>query len=162
MRVNPPDSAPPQRGPFDQRQHLIMFGEPRSVERAQVSEDVRSGGDDAEGEFAQHEGVDDDAVLLEQPRQPRIAVPPEVHPNGRVGEDDHRRRRADRRRGAASRSGMVPANAAKRRAASRAISACRPACTRAVFSAMPVSRRACSTSRSSKMSVVRICIYMYE
>src|SRR6266566_3925905 len=59
----------------------------------------------------------------------------------------------NRRRGGALASGIVPPNAASRRADSREIKASSPACTRAVFSLMPVSSLASAMRASSRTSV---------
>jgi hypothetical protein len=69
---------------------------------------------------------------------------------------------ARRRLGMSDTLGSVPPRAARRLAASRAIRASSPACTRAIFSLIPVSSLARSSSLSSMIKVVRICIdYVY-
>jgi hypothetical protein len=69
-------------------------------------------------------------------------------------------RLALRLRGTAFRLFSVPPNAARRRALSRAMSASRPACKMAVFLLNPLNLRACSSSASSMINVVLICINM--
>ncbi len=94
--------------------------------------------------FPHDEGVRDDIRGFEEHRQRRVTASQVVDPHGHVDEN-HPMARADaRRRRPATSSGSDPANAARRRALSRAISASSPARTSAVFSSMFVRRRASS------------------
>ena len=78
-----------------------------------------------------------------------------------VGKNHERRPPARRRRGCLSWRSEPP-SAASRRAASRAMSASRPACTRAVFSEILVNSEALSTRSSRRMSVVLMHTNMHS
>jgi len=90
----------------------------------------------------------------------RFALPKVLHPDGSI--DQNHLYRDGRGRGMGRIFASVPPRAAKSFAASRAINVSKPACTKAVFSVSPVSRLARSTSLSSSMSVVLICIRLHR
>jgi hypothetical protein len=81
-----------------------------------------------------------------------------LDPNRRINKDH--RLRSPRRRRMGRKPDSVPASAASRLAASRAIRASTPACTKAVFSRIPVICRARSSNSALMMSVVLICVSM--
>ncbi len=108
------------------------------------------------GELANDEGMREDLFLEEEIREAAVGHPPVVDPDGRIDEDHARGRRRGMRRTFLS----VPPKVARRRELARATSASRPARTTAVFSRRPLSSVARSKSRSSILSVVRICISM--
>src|SRR5437868_340429 len=94
----------------------------------------------------------------QQALQLREACPEHIDP-GRSIRQDHAV--VERRRGIGFKPGIVPASDANRRALSRSIKACKPACNSAVFSLVPVNSRALSINSSSRINVVLICIIMH-
>jgi hypothetical protein len=90
----------------------------------------------------------------------KMAMPLQTEPV--PGPGQNHRAALVRRLGIARSPGSAPARAAKRRAASRAIKASKPACTKAVFCRIPVSSRARSSTSPSIISVVLICTSMHK
>jgi IS5 family transposase len=135
------------------------FG-PRQL--AEKSEDLRPSAHSSESQLADDEWVSKNEPILEKPTETGISAPQVVDPDGRVDERQSAALRPDggRRRRARRRPFSEPSSAASRRALSRATRASRPAWTIAVFSFRPVSLRALSSSSSSRISVVLICINM--
>ncbi len=160
MRIDPADAQAPKLPIFNQSHHLPMRGRKRRGKSLEIAQNARSILQIATGQFTQDEGMHHDQGFAQKRSEPRTAFP-EVRDPDRSINKDHRVA-PDRRLGIERNRGSLPARAAKRRAASRAIRASRPACTNAVFFRIPVSCRARSKRSGSMISVVLICMSMHE
>ena len=124
------------------------------LKEAQIAETVRA------KELTDDELMRPHSSSVEESRESIVATPEVVHPHRRIHEN-HFECLTVRRRGATASWGCVPPSEAKRRALARLIRASKPARTKAVFSSIWVKRRASSSSASSMLSVVLICISMH-
>jgi hypothetical protein len=91
----------------------------------------------AAGKLSQNEWVHEYLGIFQHARELRDAFSEMVYPNGSVNQDHAR---FGRRRGTERSLTSLPPSLASRRALSRAIKACRPACMSAVRPFTPVTR----------------------
>src|SRR6267143_4375789 len=118
----------PQRGVRSIRPSTSVLSDAGGPQSAKMPERLGPRCNGAHGELSEAEGMQDDAILTQQCREPRAGVAPVVYPHGRVCQDVHRLRvllcgpmgvGGNRRRGGAFAWGIVPPKAASRRADSR-------------------------------------------
>src|SRR3954471_12776891 len=103
----------------------------------------------SKGNFANNEGMDDYAAIIELRLHRRVLAPQMVDPDRAVCQDHLPKRR----RGGAFNRGEVPPSRARRRALSRSIRALSASRTRADFSSIFVSSRAMESISSSRVRV---------
>lgn len=154
MCVNPAYSSSSKAPIFD---HLRDFGvgyQLRYRQSMQSGQDGCAVFQVAARQFARNERMDQNKSLRQAFRKTWITVTEVVNPDGSVGKHHH----TDRRRGMFDSLGCVPPSAARRLPASRAIRASNPSRTKAVFCWIPVNSLARSSSLSSIINVVLICI----
>jgi hypothetical protein len=157
--IDPAGTASPKLAPFHQLQCFLVSSLQRVRKFCQVCENLATLSQISARKLTQDERMHQTHTVLEKFSEAGMTFAKVLDPDGGVGQ--HRHNVAARRRGIGSSCGWLPPRAARRFAASRAISASSPACTSAVFSSMPVSRLARSIRTSSMISVVLICISMH-
>lgn len=115
----------------------------------------------AAGKFSGNERVAQHKAGFEHLRQHCLAASQMLHPDRRIHQDHEDARRFElvgalRRRGGTVAPGLLPPRRAKRRAASRSISACRASRNTMERSVVPAAALAALSSFSSRVTVVRI------
>lgn len=160
MRVNPGDSDSEKLMLLEKRENLIVVRSDRGRHLLKIAEDLQPRSQVPASDLADHKWVHQHQAVEERLAELGISAPKMIHPDRGV-DQYHRAEVFVCRRGAARKWGCVPPNAARRRAASRAINACNPARMSAVFSLIPVRRVASLMRSSSIFSVLLICISMH-
>ena len=150
MHVNVADSASHERTFLDESQQLRVRDYRSRREFVHLSEHFDAVRQDSTCNLTDNEWMDEDISRVECELEPVIDSSQVINPDGCVNQDQVG---SWRLLGASSNCGAVPPNRANRRAASRSMSATRPARSNALRSLMPVSSSALASSSSSSVTV---------
>src|SRR5229473_6214578 len=161
MHVDPAEAATHEAMCHDEAQDFVVARRRNLRHCREQRQKLVAVGQTAARQFTDDERMSRNLHGFQELHKGRILLAQVVYPYRRINQHAFYRP-AVRLRGMAFRLLSVPPNAARRRALSRAMSATRPACKTSVFLVKPLNLRACSSSVSSIINVVLICINMPE
>ena len=153
MRIQVADAGPEQFFAADEVQNLVVTGDKRLGQLAQITQYGVALAEISQGQLTNDEWMRQHLPVVEQSRQKRVATSQVVDPNRRV---DENHAGAVCRRGTGEIPGSLPPSRASRRAVSRSTNAFSAIRTKADFSSTPVKACALATRSSSSEIVVRM------